>query len=46
MRLSLMKAALAGVGGAPCRKSGYLGRRSSFRMLSLDRVAEFARAAI
>jgi hypothetical protein len=27
MRLSLMKAALAGVGGAPCRKSGYMGRK-------------------
>src|ERR1700678_3562377 len=26
MRLSLMKAAHAGVGGAPCRKSGYVGR--------------------
>jgi hypothetical protein len=25
MRLSLMKAAHAGVGGAPCRKSGYVG---------------------
>ena len=27
MRLSLMKAAHAGVGGAPCRKSGYVGRK-------------------
>jgi hypothetical protein len=27
MRLSLMKAAHAGVGGAPRRKSGYLGRK-------------------
>jgi hypothetical protein len=27
MRLSLKKAAHAGVGGAPCRKSGYLGRK-------------------
>src|ERR1700733_7054383 len=27
MRLSLMKAAYAGVGGAPCRKSGYVGRK-------------------
>jgi hypothetical protein len=27
MRLSLMKAAYAGVGGASCRKSRYLGRR-------------------
>ena len=27
MRLSLMKAAHEGVGGAPCRKSGYMGRK-------------------
>jgi hypothetical protein len=27
MRLSLMKAAYADVGGAPCRKSGYMGRK-------------------
>ncbi len=27
MRLSLMKAAHAGVGGAPCRKFGYVGRK-------------------
>jgi hypothetical protein len=27
MRFSLMKAAYAGVGGAPCRKSGYVGRK-------------------
>jgi hypothetical protein len=27
MRLSLMKAAHADIGGAPCRKSGYLGRK-------------------
>jgi hypothetical protein len=27
MRLSLKKAAHAGVGGAPCRKSGYVGRK-------------------
>ena len=27
MRLSLMKAAHADVGGAPCRKSGYVGRK-------------------
>ena len=27
MRLSLMKAAHAGLGGAPCRKSGYVGRK-------------------
>jgi hypothetical protein len=27
MRLSLMKAARAGVGGAPSRKSGYVGRK-------------------
>ena len=27
MRLSLMKAAHADVGGAPCRKSGYPGRK-------------------
>jgi hypothetical protein len=27
MRLSLMKAAQAGVGGGPCRKSGYVGRK-------------------
>jgi hypothetical protein len=27
MRLSLMKAAHASVGGAPCRKSGYMGRK-------------------
>jgi len=27
MRLSLKKAAHAGVGGAPCRKSGYLGQK-------------------
>src|SRR5882757_7717320 len=27
MRLSLTKAAHAGVGGAPCRKSGYVGRK-------------------
>jgi hypothetical protein len=27
MRLSLMKAAHVGVGGAPCRKSGYVGRK-------------------
>jgi hypothetical protein len=30
MRLSLMKAAYAGVGGAPCRKSGYMGRKRIF----------------
>jgi hypothetical protein len=27
MRLSLMKAAHVAVGGAPCRKSGYVGRK-------------------
>jgi hypothetical protein len=27
MRLSLMKAAYASVGGAPCRKSGTMGRK-------------------
>jgi hypothetical protein len=27
MRLSLMKAAHAAIGGAPCRKSGYVGRK-------------------
>jgi hypothetical protein len=27
MRLSLKKAARADVGGAPCRKSGYVGRK-------------------
>jgi hypothetical protein len=27
MRLSLNKAAHAGVGGAPCRKPGYVGRK-------------------
>src|ERR1700691_4114618 len=27
MRLSLLKAAHADVGGAPCRKSGYVGRK-------------------
>jgi hypothetical protein len=27
MRLSLMKAAHADVGSAPCRKSGYMGRK-------------------
>jgi hypothetical protein len=27
MRLSVMKAAHAGVGGASCRKSGYVGRK-------------------
>jgi hypothetical protein len=27
MRLSLMKAAHADIGGAPCRKSGYVGRK-------------------
>jgi hypothetical protein len=27
MRLSFMKAAHAGAGGAPCRKSGYVGRK-------------------
>ena len=35
MRLSLMKAAHAGIGGAPCRKSGYMGRKRIFQMLSL-----------
>jgi hypothetical protein len=35
MRLSLMKAAHAAVGGAPCRKSGYMGRKRIFQMLSL-----------
>jgi hypothetical protein len=35
MRLSLMKAAHVGVGGAPCRKSGYMGRKRIFQMLSL-----------
>jgi hypothetical protein len=35
MRLSLMKAAHAGVGGAPCRKSGYVGRKWILPMLSV-----------
>jgi hypothetical protein len=35
MRLSLMKAAHAGVGGASCRKSGYMGRKRILQMLSL-----------
>jgi hypothetical protein len=30
-----MKAAHAGVGAAPCRKSGYMGRKRNFQMLSL-----------
>jgi hypothetical protein len=30
-----MKAAHAGVGGAPCRKSGYMGQKRIFQMLSL-----------
>ena len=37
MRLSLMKAAHAPVGGAPCRKSGPMGRKWIFQMLSLHR---------
>jgi len=35
MRLSLMKAAHAPVGGAPCRKSGTMGRKRILQMLSL-----------
>jgi hypothetical protein len=35
MRLSLMKAAHAGVGGAPCRKSGYLGRKDGAQPLHM-----------
>jgi hypothetical protein len=35
MRLSLVKAALASVGGAPCRKSGNMGRKRDLPMLSL-----------
>jgi hypothetical protein len=42
MRLSLMKAAHAGVGGAPCRKSGYMGRKRIFQMLSLHAQDFFA----
>src|SRR5882757_417655 len=34
MRLSLMKAASASVGGAPCRKSGTMGRKRILPMLS------------
>src|SRR6266481_7100030 len=34
MRLSLMKAANASVGGAPCRKSGTMGRKRILPMLS------------
>jgi hypothetical protein len=37
MRLSLMKAAHADVGGASCRKSGYVGRKRVLRMLLPDR---------
>jgi hypothetical protein len=35
IRLSLMKAAHASVGGAPCRKSGTMGRKRILQTLSL-----------
>jgi hypothetical protein len=36
MRLSLMKAAHASVGGVSCRKSGTMGRKRGFQMLLLN----------
>jgi hypothetical protein len=35
MRLSLIKAAHASIGGAPCRKSGTMGRKRILQTLSL-----------
>src|SRR6266849_5807543 len=46
MRLSSMKAAHAGIGGAPCRKSGYMGRRRILPMLSLDAQGLLLLAAV
>jgi hypothetical protein len=54
MRLSLMKAAHAGVGGAPCRKSGYVGRKRRAKALNrfllyrpaLHRLASSARSSL
>jgi len=41
MRLSLMKAAHVGVGGAPCRKSGYVGRKGQAK--PFDRFPHIAK---
>ena len=46
MRLSLMKAVHAGVGGAPCRKSGYMGRKRILQMLSLHAQGLLLLAAV
>ena len=46
MRLSLMKAVHAGVGGAPCRKSGYMGRKRILPMLSLRAQGHLLLAAV
>jgi hypothetical protein len=42
MRLSLMKAAHASVGDAPCRKSGTMGRKRILQTLSLHCTAILA----
>jgi hypothetical protein len=46
MRLSLMKAAHASVGGASCRKSGTMGRKRILQMLSLHAQRLFLLAAV